>query len=1153
MLLEGSESTKEDWESQLYDDFEHFRQNKGETIHNYYVRFAKLINDMRNIKMIMPRMQLNSNLLITCCLNRDLQNRGQGNNARGTSAAGNKGAQNRVGDVNLGQASQIKCYNCNGISQISRNCTQPKRPENSEYFKDKMLLIQAQENGVVLDEEQLLFITGGQDNVIDEDVDEPSVQDLTLNVDNVFHADECDAFDCDVDEAPTAQTLIMANLSSAYPVYGDADLSYDSDILSEVHDHDNYQDAVCELHEVHEMHNNVQPNCVVDSDAEYPSDSNIIMYDQYVKDNAKPVVQNNVSFIQHDEFMMIINEMHEQTTQCVSVKAHTKVFDASLTAELAIYREQVELYERRAKFELIEREQKIEEQLRIVITDCNIKEENLKKEPHSVKMQLNSTINHNKSMVKEVTSLKKNFQQKENKYLEEFLDMKALKEKVKDKLFKQDQSFQIVHMLCKPKSYYDERRKAFTQEIKEIKEIFEELKVEVDQNVVNRKCDETERKNLLIENDNLIADFLSKEVFFIATNSELTETCSEADRTLSFRALDFQITYLTEKVTVLQEQNELFRVENAKMKQDYKELNNREVHLDYLKHLPKSVATLREIVEKAKVEGPLDRSLASACLHTKHSQELLEYVIGTCPKDFNKQHKKHASTPLTRKKQVTFEEQCATSNNNIHKHVEKLNIQKTNVLVLPSTGINSCTDASRSRPRSNTKKNTISPAKRVNKKKVEAHPRTNKSSLKTTNHVIQIVLWYLDSGCSKPMTGHHSRLRNFMKKFIGTVRFGNGHFGAIMGYEDYVIGDSVISKVYYVEGLGHNLFSVGQFFDSDLEVAFGKHSCYVRDTYGIGLIKGSHSSNLYTILVEDMLKSSPIYLLSKASKNKSWLSHRRLNHLNFDTINDLARKDLVRGLPRLKFEKDHLYSAFLRAPQQNDVVERRNRTLMEAGRTMLIFSKALMFLWAEAVATACYTQNRSLIHTSHNKTPYELVHDKKPDLIFLRVFDALCYPTNDNEDHEKLQPTADIRIFISSGLVPNPVLAAPYVPPTDKELEILFQPMFDEYLEPFRVERSVSPSPAVPVPVNSVGIAARSTIIEDNPFALVDNDPFVNVFAPEPSSEASLSEDCDLSGSGFSFLLAVASFFSGSGNSVTRKDAFNHLADLEYLQSVGFS
>nr|GEY96520.1 retrovirus-related Pol polyprotein from transposon TNT 1-94 [Tanacetum cinerariifolium] len=144
-----------------------------------------------------------------------------------------------------------------------------------------MLLMQAKENGVVLDEEQSLFIAGGQDNVVDEDVDELPVQDLALNVDNVFQADECDAFDSDVDEAPIAQTMFMANLLSADPVYDEVGPSYDLDILSEVQNHDNYQDAICEHHEVHEMHVNVQPNCVVDSNAEYTGDSNMILYDQF--------------------------------------------------------------------------------------------------------------------------------------------------------------------------------------------------------------------------------------------------------------------------------------------------------------------------------------------------------------------------------------------------------------------------------------------------------------------------------------------------------------------------------------------------------------------------------------------------------------------------------------------------------------------------------------------------------------------------------------------------------------------------------------------------------------------------------------------------------------------------------------------------------
>nr|GFA51734.1 retrovirus-related Pol polyprotein from transposon TNT 1-94 [Tanacetum cinerariifolium] len=233
------------------------------------------------------------------------------------------------------------------------------------------------------------------------------------------------------------------------------------------------------------------------------------------------------------------------------------------------------------------------------------------------------------------------------------------------------------------------------------------------------------------------------------------------------------------------------------------------------------------------------------------------------------------------------------------------------------------------------------------------------------------------------MTRDHSRLMNFVKKFIGTVRFRNDHFGAIIGYEDYVIGDSVISKT----------------------------------------------------------------------------------------------------VPRTL--------------QQNGVVERQNCTLVEAAQTMLIFSKALMFLWAEVVATACYTQNRSLIHTRHHNTPYELVHNKKPDLTFFRVFGALYYPTNDSKDLGKLQPTADIGIFV--GYAPSRKVQAPVNSVGTPSSTIIDQDA---------PSPSISPSSSV-LQSHSLhqGIVAEPTYIEDHPVALVDNNPFVNVFALEPHFEASSSGD----------------------------------------------
>nr|GEW06021.1 integrase, catalytic region, zinc finger, CCHC-type, peptidase aspartic, catalytic [Tanacetum cinerariifolium] len=243
-------------------------------------------------------------------------------------------------------------------------------------------------------------------------------------------------------------------------------------------------------------------------------------------------------------------------------------------------------------------------------------------------------------------------------------------------------------------------------------------------------------------------------------------------------------------------------------------------------------------------------------------------------------------------------------------------------------GVNSSTEASGSKPKSNIKNNRILPAKSDNKKKVEDHPRNNKSNLKQKKHVdsiisskrtvVQIVLWYLDSGCSKNMMRNRSWLKNFMKKFTRTDRFRNDHFGSIMGYGYYVIGDSVISRVYYVEGLENNLFYVGQFCDSDFEVAFRKHSYYVRDVDGVKLLKGPE----------------PI----------------------------------------------------LMTPRQ-----------------------------------------------------------------------------------------------INSGLVPNPVPVTTYVPPTIKDLKMLFQPMFDEYFEYPSVERPVAPTPATQVPVNSAGTPSFTTIDQDEP------------------------------------------------------------------------
>ncbi|GJV03010.1 retrovirus-related pol polyprotein from transposon TNT 1-94 [Tanacetum coccineum] len=517
---------------------------------------------------------------------------------------------------------------------------------------------------------------------------------------------------------------------------------------------------------------------------------------------------------------------------------------------------------------------------------------------------------------------------------------------------------------------------------------------------------------------------------------------------------------------------------------------------------------------------------------------------------------------------------------------------------------------------------------------------------KTNVPVVQIVLWYLDSGCSKHMTEDRSQLTNFVNKFLGTVKFRNDHVAKILGY-GLSIGKITISRVYYVEGLGHNLFFVGQFCDSNLEVAFRQHTCFIRNLEGVDLLTGSRGNNLYTLSLGDMMASSPICLLSKASKTKSWLWHRRLSHLNFGAINHLARHGLVRGLPKLKFEKDHLCSAcamgkskkkphkpksedtnqeklyllhmdlcgpmrvasvngkkyilvivddysrftwvkFLRSkdeapdfiikflkmiqvrlkvtvrrirtdngtefvnqtlreyyekigishetsvarsPQQNGVVERRNRTLIKAAHTMLIYAKAPLFLWAEAVSTACYTQNRSInlgklqpkadigifIGYAPTKKAFQIYNRRTRRIIeTIHVdFDELTAMASEHSSsgpalHEMTPAT------ISSGLVPNPPPSTFVDLPALKVISLIA-----EVVASVLAVSTGSPSSTIvdqdtPSPSNSQTTPETQPPIipndveEDNhdiEVSHMGNDPYFGILIPEVPSDQSSSTD----------------------------------------------
>nr|GEV37719.1 retrovirus-related Pol polyprotein from transposon TNT 1-94 [Tanacetum cinerariifolium] len=657
-------------------------------------------------------------------------------------------------------------------------------------------------------------------------------------------------------------------------------------------------------------------------------------------------------------------------------------------------------------------------------------------------------------------------------------------------------------------------------ELTEVQNVFNQMEQAVEQHCVEKNKFQDKMKNILKDNERLLEQATSVDIVNIVMHDHVNFACKTVNvydccvtietelqkgKILGHYSSQKTLNKLkgkdvvNEAVTLHPIDPELLKIDVAPLAPKLR--NNRTAHTDYLRHTQEETTTLREIVESERLLNPLNTSLDYACKYTKRIQELLIILQQTCPCITDLGTKLMVVTPKNNNKKIRFTDHIPLSGNTPAKTTSSTNIV-SNTPVLSSTGVNLLFSTSGSQPQSNTKndriRRTLSKAKknylqdhrrtvrpRLNKKKSVVDTKDISSVTNSKLNVVQIILWYLNSGCSKHMTGDRSQLINFVQKFIGTFKFGNDHVAKIMGYGDYKIGNVTILRVYFVEGLGHNLFLVGQFCDSDLEVAFCQCTCFIRNLDGVDLLTGSQGNNLYTLSLQDMMASSPICLFSKAFKTKSWLWQRRLSHLNFGAINHLAKQGLVRGFPKLKFEKDHLCSVcamgksmkkshkpksedtnqeklyllhmdlcgpmrvesvngkkyilvivddysrftwvkFLRSKDEaldfiikflkmiqvrlkNGVVERRNCTLIERARTMLIYSQASLFLWAEAVATAFYTQNRSIIRLHHGKTPYEL---KLPDLSFLNVFGALCYPTNDSENLGKLQPNADIGILI---------------------------------------------------------------------------------------------------------------------------------------------
>ncbi|GJY82929.1 retrovirus-related pol polyprotein from transposon TNT 1-94 [Tanacetum coccineum] len=974
----------------------------------------------------------------------------QGREGQSYVGTGYKGNATSSGGNNAGgQARVVKCYNCQGEGHMDRQCTQPKKPRNATWFKEKAMLSEAHESGQILDEEQLAFLA-------DPGILDGQTAQTTIPNTAAFQTKDLDVYDSDCDDVSNAKSILMANLSN----YG---------------------------------------------------------FDVILEENANQEKNNE-----------------------------------SLIAELERYKERVKTFEQRLNIDLSTRKKMIDSQM-----DDMIKEKlALKQKIDSLEQNLSNQIKEKESLLQTFTVFKNESKEKEN-FGKHFAPQQELSAEqafwlqtshlntdqsalspVKIKAPKELPKVRLVNTSLKKLKYYlgqfdtvvkkritpdaiTERewgfkhtKAIFLNEIipflKTLKDIFNVF----DKDLLNEV---TKVQTVFNQMKAAVQQYIRLTVMNSTTFFDDSVNVEMQSRKFCVKCLDLDAELLNKQNAYNDLLKRMFKLDLDPLAPRL--LKNRDAHIDYLKYTQEQADILRGISEQAKVKQPLDNALDFSypiCdTNVKHTMlnvnsELICVKSKQCMFDAN-----HDVYFLDFVNDVSVRSKSKSAKKSLQH-----NIWKPTGKVFTEVGY-------KWKPtgRLFTIVGNVCPLTRFTPTKVVNLKETTSNSVVTPKPEIKVYSrrpkQMKTVGSSKKAKIVESRNANNLEpnhswgsnstdvpscsslvndsKFMGTVRLGNDQIAKIMGYGDYLLGNNL---------------------------------------EGVDLLSGSRDTNLYTISLDDMLKTSPIYLLSKPSKTKSWLWHRRLSHLNSDTLNKLAKDGLARGIPKLNFMKNHLtkdeapdaiikciktIQVHLNAivcnvrtdngTEFNGVVERQNQTLVEAARTMWIFSKAPLFLWAEAINTACYTPNSSLICLRYNKTPYELMHDKKPDLSFLHVFSSLYYPTNDSED---LGPGLQSMTHATSNseLVPNPVPQQPFNPPTRNVWDHLFQPMFDEYFNPPSSTVSLVPIAVAPRDVEIATTPSSITIDQDAPSSSTSltnqqqQFSIISLGVEEPISNALFDDPC---------------------------------------------
>nr|GEU49067.1 uncharacterized mitochondrial protein AtMg00810-like [Tanacetum cinerariifolium] len=962
-LKQGESINVQDLETNLYWEFRKFTSRDDESLESYYSKFYKMMNELvrnqydemskdKEIDKLMALISLsfkkiykptNNNLQTSSNTSRVNPDNSPRIN-RGTRYDNQRIVNIAMARENVGtpmvQQFRIQCYNCKEYGHVAMECQKPKRANDAAYQKEKMLLCKQEEAGFQLNAEQADWRDDTDDEPNDQELEahymymaqlQEVTPDATDNFGPIFDTEPLQKVDQDDDDDLVNECDLLASLIEKLKCEID-DSKNRNKFLKTSNNH--FKEANNELSKTNQLMfkdlKKFQAELDRYHDVKYASKMEIdcakakgdIMsykmikfyktrkdkeFDKVIALENKVKVLDNIVY----KTSQSVQTMNMLNRNCKTSFAKPEILKKAQRANLHLY--DIETLE---KCECLEKELSKSKMMSTSI-------EALQK--HAINLELD--LQQCKEKIKNDKYFKENQSKEFRKEREQYFEIQDLKAQLHDKgiaiselkklIEKQkgksvETKFEKSSVIRQPNAFKSQK-----PSILEKPTIFSD-------SFEKKDCSKSKSKSVTINN---VSNDFSKPVtaqILPPTNKSIVKNTYVIAPGIPLLTSN----QLADRVVLNNSPGKKQEVEDHR--RNFKFSNN------------KSSVTACNDSLNAKTSNVnfVCVTCGKCMLNDKHDMCVLHYLNGV-----NSRTKMPMDVPVsTREPKCTVNQSVATP------------LRST--VALESTN---------QKPRHTTRKQYEHVSKACSwwypKFTPPGYKWKPKSQIGNVNpNLVEIILFIVDSGCLKHMTGNLKLLTNLMEKFMGTVKFRNDQIAPILGYRDLVQGTVTIKMVYYVEGLNHNSFSVGQFYDADLEVAFRKSTCYICDLKGNDLLTGSRSTYLYSITLQYTSFPNPICLMAKATSSQAWLWHRRLSHLNFDTINLLLKNDIVIGLPKLKIIKDYLCSSctkFLiktlhayfasegihhqtsvaRTPKQNGVVERRNFTLVEAARTMLSATK----------------------------------------------------------------------------------------------------------------------------------------------------------------------------------------------------------------------